>query len=398
MKQFTVSQCIYIFIVTLLIACSGDAEKQFEISGIIANNTAKMVYLVELPAGSTQGTIVDSSVIGKDGGYKLKTDSKESLLYSIRLDQNEFPAAYLINDVPKVTVNVELARQNSQFAVQYEVKGSPASREMKDFMATFDKDLQKMYFISREADSLHKMNAPDSSIEPLAAEWRSLAGKARDYALTSFNKANDPALVIFELGYFQAAKGYGLELLDTEEVNEIVNNAAVKFPAHKGLAEIKKSLNDQVAGIEKTREQKWVGKPAPDFSLPDANGKEVKLSSFKGKYVLVDFWASWCKPCRDENPNVVNAYNKFKGKNFTILGVSLDHPGQKDKWLNAIKTDNLGWTQVSDLKGWESVVVPMYDFGQVGIPYNVLVNPEGIVIAERLQGPALEAKLEEVLE
>jgi peroxiredoxin len=132
--------------------------------------------------------------------------------------------------------------------------------------------------------------------------------------------------------------------------------------------------------------------------LPDANGKEVKLSSFKGKYVLVDFWASWCKPCRDENPNVVNAYNKFKGKNFTILGVSLDHPGQKDKWLNAIKTDNLGWTQVSDLKGWESVVVPMYDFGQVGIPYNVLVNPEGIVIAERLQGPALEAKLEEVLE
>jgi thiol-disulfide isomerase/thioredoxin len=113
--------------------------------------------------------------------------------------------------------------------------------------------------------------------------------------------------------------------------------------------------------------------------------------------VLVDFWASWCRPCREENPNVVQAYNKFKDKNFAILGVSLDNPGDKDKWLNAVMKDHLAWTHVSDLKGWESVVVPMYDFGTVGIPYNILVDPEGKVIAERLRGRGLEAKLSEVL-
>jgi peroxiredoxin len=142
---------------------------------------------------------------------------------------------------------------------------------------------------------------------------------------------------------------------------------------------------------------KWVGRPAPDFTLPDPNGNQIKLSSYKGKYVLVDFWASWCKPCRAENPNVVKAYNKFKDKNFDILGVSLDNPGQKDKWLEAIHKDNLTWTQVSDLKGWESMVVPIYDFGQVGIPYNILVDPGGIIIAERLRGAELESKLTELL-
>jgi peroxiredoxin len=142
-------------------------------------------------------------------------------------------------------------------------------------------------------------------------------------------------------------------------------------------------------------EAKWVGKPAPDFSLPDVNGKEVKLSSFKGKYVLVDFWASWCGPCRAENPNVVNAYSKFRDKNFTVLGVSLDRPGEKNEWLKAIKADHLTWTHVSDLKYWGSSVIPLYGFD--GIPYNVLVDTAGVVIAESLRGPALEAKLGEVL-
>jgi peroxiredoxin len=139
----------------------------------------------------------------------------------------------------------------------------------------------------------------------------------------------------------------------------------------------------------------WVGKEAPDFSMPDVNGKEVKLSSFRGKYVLVDFWASWCGPCRSENPNLVNAFNQFKNKNFTVLGVSLDRPGQKDKWLQAINDDKLAWTNISDLQSWNSPVVSLYGFD--GIPFNVLLDPQGKVIAESLRGPALEGKLEEVL-
>lgn len=132
-----------------------------------------------------------------------------------------------------------------------------------------------------------------------------------------------------------------------------------------------------------------------EIFLPDVNGKEVRLSSFKGKYVLVDFWASWCKPCRFENPNVVKAFNRFKDKNFTILGVSLDK--EKSDWLQAIQNDGLTWTHVSDLKEWESPVVDLYNFGNIGIPFNVLVNPDGKIIAQELRGPALEAKLDEVL-
>ncbi len=136
-----------------------------------------------------------------------------------------------------------------------------------------------------------------------------------------------------------------------------------------------------------------IGSVVSEFSQTDTEGKAVSISSYRGKYVLIDFWASWCRPCRIENPNVVAAYNKYKGKNFTVLGVSLDQT--KDAWLNAIKMDNLTWSHVSDLKGWGNAVAAKFQVK--GIPQNFLLDPEGRIIAKNLRGPVLDTKLNALL-
>ncbi|WP_132053721.1 TlpA disulfide reductase family protein [Pseudocnuella soli] len=136
-----------------------------------------------------------------------------------------------------------------------------------------------------------------------------------------------------------------------------------------------------------------IGEPAISFVQQDVDGKDVSLDAYKGKWVLVEFWASWCTPCRAENPNLLNAYQQYKDKGFVILGVSLDHV--RDAWIKAIQKDGMPWAQVSDLKGWKNVVAEMY--GIKAIPANFLVNPEGKIVALDLRGPVLQEKLAALL-
>ncbi len=151
---------------------------------------------------------------------------------------------------------------------------------------------------------------------------------------------------------------------------------------------------DYKTSIEKLRSTS-VGSIAPDFTQNDPTGKPISLSSFKGKYVLLDFWASWCGPCRQENPNVVKAFNQYKSKNFTVLSVSLDKPEGKQAWLQAIKDDNLAWNHVSDLKFWNNDVAKLY--GIQSIPGNFLIDPTGKIVAKDLRGDDLEQTLAQML-
>src|SRR5665213_716387 len=155
--------------------------------------------------------------------------------------------------------------------------------------------------------------------------------------------------------------------------------------------ETAKRLEKALDGLRSTA----IGSIAPDFVQNDVNGVPVRLSSFRGKYVLLDFWASWCGPCREENPNVVRAYNKYKDKNFTIISVSLDKPEGRDSWLAAIKYDGLRWTQLSDLQFWNNQAAALYKV--TSIPSNFLIDPIGKIVAKNLRGGDLDDKLNEVL-
>ena len=171
-------------------------------------------------------------------------------------------------------------------------------------------------------------------------------------------------------------------------------NSVVSDKLYQSLSsEVKKSslgqYVDQQLALAKINP---IGSEVADFSQTDTAGKTVKISSFRGKYVLIDFWASWCRPCRMENPNVVAAFNKYHQKNFTVLGVSLDQA--KAAWINAIKTDGLTWTHISDLKGWNNEVAAKFKI--TSIPQNILIDPKGIIIAKNLRGDALNKKLDEL--
>jgi peroxiredoxin len=376
---------VVLMVVAGFISCGEKSGSSFSVSGVIRNSSAKKIYLEETPMAGAQRIVVDSMLLGKDGSYTLKASPKEETLYNLYLDNDVYPFLPVVNDASKITVNADFNRKPDPANVE----GSPATLALQEFMSKGNEKLLQVNILGKEMDSLVKAKAPDSLVNGVNERGRLMLEDFRNYVSRFVKNSNSPIVSVFSLGTYR--------LFNAEEYDSLLTGVVKKFPGNKGIVLVKKDFDDQVAKMNQQQNaaapQKWTGKPAPDFTLPDVNGKQIALSSFKGKYVLVDFWASWCGPCRGENPNVVAAYNKFKDKNFTILGVSLDE--KKDAWEAAIKKDGLAWSHVSDLKYWSSSVVPLY--GIDGIPYNVLVDPQGTVIGESLRGPELEEKLQEVL-
>lgn len=376
-------------IVTGLASCKGEGGNAFEVSGTVKNSGAKKIYLEVTPMGSGQRIVLDSANLGLDGSFHVETKAKEESLFTLYLDNSVYPLLLLVNDEPKVVVTADVKNNDNPVKIE----GSPATTSLNEFMKTGNQKWEELNVIGMRLDSLIKANATDSLTVPLSEKGKVMLADFRNYVSGFVKNAKSPVVSVFPLN-----DRYG-RLFDIQEYDSLINTIEQKFPEHKGIGMVKKAFVDQVAAMQQQQQQqappeKWTGKQAPEFTLPDLSGKNIALSSFKGKYLLVDFWASWCGPCRMENPNVVAAYAKFKSKNFTILGVSLDE--KKDAWEEAVQKDGLTWAQVSDLKYWESSVVPLY--GIEGIPYNVLLDPSGKIIAENLRGPYLEQKLQQVLQ
>lgn len=374
----------YLIIIIAFFSCNTKSGNSFTVEGTVKNTEAKKVYLEENPSDGSNPTVVDSSIIDKIGGFTLHAASAQENLFSLRTDQSQFPFAVIVNDSKKITVNADLGNSD----VSYTVKGSDASENLLDFNNKIRQQGQLMYSLAMQADSLAKQRSSvkDSAAKQLdslrnvkTSEYESAVQNMKDYTTDFLNKTNSPVLIVYAYGIFQnISQQFGLHGFTSSETADIVNKAATKFPQSTALADWKKKLRPS---------------KAPDFALPDTSGKKVALSSFKGKYVLLDFWASWCQPCREENPNVVAAYNQFKNKNFTILSVSLDQ--DKDAWLKAIHDDGLTWNHVSDLKHWDSEAANLYNV--TGIPYNFLIDPNGNIIAEDLRGKDLVNELNKVL-
>ena len=376
-----------VIMAAMLLSCNKGSDKgRFTVNGELKNTQDKKIYLEELFFSQKPPEVLDTGIV-KDGKFSVSAIAQEEGLYRIRPESETADAFLFINDNSSINFIADASAPgviNQNFM-------SPANVSLKNIMLYADSMAKLISAKDGIMSELKKSGVADtdSVYMSLTNDFNTLNEILIKYCFAVADTAKSPVLALF------AATMAPVTL---NKIEIPLSNLTKRFPDHKGIASAVNYVKEQIALQTRTQPSipqapPMVGNMAPDITMNDVNDKPFSLSQLRGKYVLVDFWASWCGPCRGENPNLVAAYEKFKTKNFTVLGVSLDD--NKNAWVNAIAEDKLAWQQISDLKKWRSAAVGLYDLD--GIPYNVLVDPQGKIIATALRGEELHNKLAEIL-
>lgn len=375
MKLRKVKTLFALFVILVLSACSRTNQTQ-TVSGKIENGSGKQVDLIGFETG--EADTLSTQVLPESGEFSLKVDAGRLAFYQLAVeDKGAIVLAFDSTESPVVEADIKTINKN------YSVKGSEDSRRISQLFnksVVYENKLDSAMKIMRDA----AQSGDNAQRLELSVYYNDLRKEYKEYLLNFIDEDTT-----------SAANFSVLQRLDPKQDGKyfikVRNGLAPRMQGNIFFDQ----LANNVAKIEHEMRMSAsvaVGKEAPDIVLPNPDGEEIALSSLRGNYVLVDFWASWCKPCRMENPNVVKLYQKYKDQNFEIYSVSLDK--NKDKWLKAIEDDHLNWYHVSDLQFWNSAAAKLYNV--TSIPFTLLIGPDGKIVDKKLRGPALERKLESI--
>lgn len=351
----------------ILASCTG-AKKEYSISGAIRGADTGMVYLQKYDLDKW---INVDSVELQSGKFAFKGQIGLPEMWHLSIPDKQ---VFLPVFVENATVEIEIFPDSVEKSI---IKGSASHDTYKQYLTLNEIINKRMEEVYKEWKKARESN--DSVTMKRADSISGLLDEEMKKQLVAFAKTNNKTVVS---PYLVMRNSWQFELADLEDIVAALDTSL-------NSSQYMQTLNKRIGILKSVA----IGQIAPDFTMNDTTGTPVTLSSFKGKFLLLDFWASWCSPCRAENPNVVKAYQAYKAKNFEVLGCSFDQ--NREKWIKAINDDHLAWKQVSDLKGWANAAGKLY--GVNSIPANVLLDKDMKIIARNLREEALMQKLEELL-
>lgn len=366
---------LLLLVPAVLVACGGGVNNTALISGTIENGGGKTLYIDDL--NGPQSTRVATVKINNDGTFAYEGKVKQKGFYKLGITPENYVVLVLDS-----TEHVNITADADSLLLEYKPTNSPENELMAKYYAL-------EMGISSKFDSLSAIFKNYKTTDSTLRGIDSIA-KVLDDAYLKIGRNNAVAVkALIDKNPTAFANLYGANMLSPSDyINDLVKIAANLKKAYPQSFQI-----DNFARRMDNLKRLAPGQPAPEITLLNPAGERVTLSSLKGKLVLLDFWASWCMPCRKENPNVVKLYNRFKDKGFTVYSVSLDN--NREAWLKAIKDDGLTWTHVSDLLGWNTPLTAQYNFNS--IPTTYLIDRQGNILKQNLRGNALDKFVEDFI-